>query len=326
MKKHLVILVIAMNLITACSLISSRDKTSEAETPLPPSVTSPPLTETQTPSPTETQTALPPSLTPTEISYPGMVYIPAGPFQMGGDADTALAECEQLYIGGDCQRDWYTDEGRVHTVTLAEYYIDQYEVTNARYAECVAAGACEPPSETGSYTSSSYYGDSQYDDYPVIYVSWNDANTYCAWRGARLPTEAEWEKAARGGLEGKNYPWGDDFDGKRANFCESNCEFDWANNAYDDGYKDTAPVGSYEPNGYDLYDMAGNVWEWVSSLYRDYPYQPGDGREDLTADGGRALRGGSWDSNGNSLRVASRNRNDPSDAYLLIGFRCALSP
>ena len=292
-----------------------------------PTVSPTPLPSTPTSSPTATRTATPTGLPDNIIDANGvsMVLVPAGAFQMGGDEDDALAECEKLYIGGDCDRDWSTDEEPFHMVTLDDYYIDQYEVTNARYAECEDGGVCDPPSSLDSWTRSNYYGDSQYADYPVIYVSWEDAQAYCQWRGARLPTEAEWEKAARGGLEGKLYPWGDSFDGERANFCDSNCEFDWANKDYDDGYQDTAPVGSYAPNGYSLYDMVGNVWEWVADWYDVYP--GGDpNASDYFGQERRSLRGGSWVIIGSRLRVANRDRYAPSDSSDFAGFRCALSP
>jgi len=308
--------------------------------PTPSPITRPTQTNTAIPrTPTFTPTPLPPTPTPspTPASLPSritddygapMALIPAGRFEMGGDADTSLAECEALYIGGDCLRDWFTDEEPIHTVTLDEYYIDQYEVTNAHYAECVDAGVCDPPSETGSYLRNRYYGDSQYANYPVICVGWNAAQTYCQWRGARLPTEAEWEKAARGGLEGKLYSWGDPFDGGRANFCDNNCEFDWANDEYNDGYADTAPVGSYAPNGYGLYDMAGNVWEWVADWYDSgyYDHSPSSNPQGPSSGEYRALRGGSWFNVGDVLRVADRYGYVPSDSSYHLGFRCALSP
>jgi formylglycine-generating enzyme required for sulfatase activity len=286
----------------------------------------PQLTFTPTVRPTNTPTNLPSRITD-DHGVP-VVLVPAGAFEMGGDADIALAECQKLFIGGDCQRDWFTDEERIHTVTLEDYYIDQYEVTNARYKACVDAGVCDPPGEVSSYTRSSYYGNSQYDDYPVIYVSWDDAKAYCEWRGARLPTEAEWEKAARGGLEGKLYPWGDGFDGSRANFCDRNCTYNWANKDYNDGYADTAPVGSYAPNGYGLYDMAGNVWEWVADWYDGgyYGVSPSNNPTGPSTGEYRVLRGGSWHYIGVSLRVATRLRYDPSNRFNGIGFRCALSP
>ena len=133
------------------------------------------------------------------------------------------------------------------------------------YARCVEAGTCNKPSSIVTWTRESYYGNSEFDDYPVVYVSWDNAKTYCEWAGRRLPTEAEWEKAARGGLEGKLYPWGDDSPVSKkgaedgANVCE--------NGAVVDGYfnctiaTDTEKVGSYAPNRYGLYDVAGNVWE-----------------------------------------------------------------
>lgn len=172
------------------------------------------------------------------------MYVPAGEFTMGSD-------------NGDA------DEKPVHTVPLDAFWIDQTEVTNAMYARCVQAGACNSPGSVGSFTRDGYYGDSEFDNYPVIYVSWNDANAYCSWADRRLPTEAEWEKAARG-ENALVYPWGNNFDGTRVNFCDKNCSFDWADKASDDGYADTATAGSYS-NGaspYGALDMAGNVWNW----------------------------------------------------------------
>jgi formylglycine-generating enzyme required for sulfatase activity len=259
-----------------------------------------------------------------------MVLVPAGPFEMGADADVALLECQKLGVAGDCRRGVFEDEEPVHTVTLDAFYIDQHEVTNARYAECVDAGACRPPSGTGSYTRRSYYGDPKYDDYPVILVSWYDAGRYCRWRGARLPTEAEWEKAARG-TDGRLYPWGDIFDGSRANFCDSNCVYDWANADYDDGYADTGRVGSFA-NGvspYGAHDMAGNVWEWVADWHDPNYYSTSPSRNPPGPSSGkyRAVRGGAWLSEGSSVRATYRLRNVPTARYHLAGgFRCARSP
>lgn len=221
-----------------------------ATPPLPTATLTPtpsPRPPTATPPPTDTPTpALPQpgEIRPDDAGVP-MAYIPAGEFTMGGSADAALAECKKYRPNPDeCNRDWFTDEEPAHPVTLDAFWIDQYEVTNARYAECVAAGSCTPPAETKSYTRDSYYNNPEFVDYPVIYVDWNQAKSYCEWRGGRLPKEAEWEKAARG-TDGRTYPWGNDFDGGRTNFCDKNCTLDWANKNYDDGYADTAPVGSY---------------------------------------------------------------------------------
>jgi formylglycine-generating enzyme required for sulfatase activity len=257
-----------------------------------------------------------------------MVEIPAGEFTMGStpeQVDQAVAAC--VKAGFSCDKTTFADEIPQHQVALDAYYIDQYEVTNARYAECVAAGVCNAPSSTASYTHDPYYGNAEFDNYPVINVNWFNANTYCEWRGARLPTEAEWEKAARG-TDGRIYPWGDDFDCKKGNFDDEtqldsyvvpggeNC----------DGYPDTSPVGSFV-NGkspYEVFDMAGNVWEWVNDWYDVYP----DGDPSISTDFGetnRVLRGGSWGNFDYYVRSASRSGINPAYAYGSIGFRCARS-
>ena len=257
-----------------------------------------------------------------------MVYVPAGEFQMGSDADDALVECQKFR--DDCQRDWFTDEEPIHTVALDAYWIDQTEVTNAMYAKCVAAGACDEPDQSRSYTRDSYYGDAEFDDYPVIYVSWEDAGNYCSWAERRLPSEAEWEKAAGWNADTQSqrlYPWGDEFALGEANFCDSNCSYDWKNENYDDGYADTSPVGIYESGQsfYGAYDMAGNVWEWVADWYDVYP--GGDESvSDYFGEQRRALRGGSWDYYGSYLRSAYRYWYYPSNSSNFIGFRCSRSP
>ena len=234
-----------------------------------------------------------------------MRLIPAGAFQMGNERGEI-------------------DEGPIHTVKLGAYFIDQFEVSNAQYALCVQAGVCSPPSPPLSYSRKpflfwgKYYGDAFYNSYPVVNVTWEMSRAYCAWRKMRLPTEAEWEKAARGGLVGQAYPWGD-----RTPDCSL------ANYSRKEGacWGDTHPVGNYPPNGFGLYDMAGNVWEWVSSLFMDYPYQADDGREDLSSGGIRVIRGGSFNDSEWGLRTADRGRyNIPENKDYLIGFRCARSP
>lgn len=294
--------------------------------PKPTSTVAPPVA---TEAPTEAPTAVTLPAEITDAKGITMRLVPAGQFTMGGSADTALAECQKLYIGGTCDRGWFTDEEPAHTVYLDDYYMDKYEVSNAAYRECVNSGACQPPTYTGSYTRSNYYGNSAYDDYPVIYVDWNMANAYCEWRGARLPTEAEWEKAARG-PDGRLYPWGNTFDGKKANFCDENCSFDAANKNYDDGYADTAPVTAF-PGGasvYGIFNLAGNVWEWVAGWYDSsyYANSPFSNPQGPSSGEYRALRGGSWIVYGYLLRSADRNRVEPSNSNLNLGFRCALSP
>ena len=244
-----------------------------------------------------------------------MVYVPEGEFLMGS---------------ADSDADASSDEKPQHTVYLDAYWIDKTEVTNAMYALCVQAGVCSPPSSTGSSTRSSYYGDPQYDNYPVINVSWNDATAYCEWAGGRLPTEAEWEKAARG-TDGRVYPWGNEnVAGNLLNFCDSNCQYDWADKTVDDGYADTAPVGSY-PDGaspYGALDMAGNVWEWVNDWYGSsyYGNSPSENPAGPSSGDARVLRGGSWYFYVSSVRAAGRGGYEPALRVIDFGFRCSLSP
>ena len=175
------------------------------------------------------------------------------------------------------------------------------------------------------------YSNSQYDDYPVIHVDWNMAKNYCEWRGARLPTEAEWEKAARG-TNGRMYPWGNAFDGTKANFCDANCSFNGANKNYDDGYADTAPVSVY-PGGasvYGILNLAGNVREWVadwygSNIFYDNPSSSNPQGPSSGNSNSRVLRGGSWYDSADLVRSANRFRYVPAGASYYIGFRCARS-
>jgi formylglycine-generating enzyme required for sulfatase activity len=249
-----------------------------------------------------------------------MVYVPAGEFQMGSTDDEVDYALQLCY--GDCERYWFDGEQPVHTVVLDGFWIDQTEVTNAQYRRCVGAGYCRSPTQSSSYTRASYYGNSTYDDYPVIHVSWRQAATYCEWAEARLPTEAQWEYAARGS-EGQVFPWGNTFDGARLNYCDSSCRFDWAASTVDDGYADTAPVGSYRAGASwcGALDMAGNVYEWVADWYGAYstgrlvnPTGVGSGEF-------RVLRGGSWDDDARGVRSAWRIRW--SGAEDDAGFRCA---
>jgi formylglycine-generating enzyme required for sulfatase activity len=274
-------------------------------------------TDTLTPPPTDTSTlesAITPSHTPT-IGLPEqivdnfgvpMVLVPAGSFEMGG-------------------KDNEEYEKPIHTVPLDDFYIDQYEVTNARYAKCVDEGVCVPPANTKLRSTDNYYANDQYLDFPVINVNWHNAKTYCEWRNARLPTEAEWEKAARGGLEGRRYSWGDSFKENLANFCDMNCPFSWKDERVNDNYAETAPVGSYTPNGYDLYDMAGNVWEWTDDWF--YVYPGGDPKaSDEFGTTHRVMRGGAWDGNKRYLFVAYRKSVLPYNTNFSYGIRCARDP
>jgi formylglycine-generating enzyme required for sulfatase activity len=241
-------------------------------------------------------------ITPTEITYDKgvmMRLVPAGEFTIGSDSDSDNRNLE-------------------HRVYLDAFYMDKYEVTNAQYAECMTAGVCAPPHFTKSDFRESYYGNLEYDQFPVIYVDWYMARAYCeTWRGARLPTEAEWEKATRG-TDGRSYPWGEGISCEQANY---DGDPDLASFCVGE----TSEVGSYESgqSPYGLYDIAGNVFEWTSSLPNAYPYDAGDGREDLTRGGDHVIRGGSWNEDSNDLQVFYRSWLAPEYSENEIGIRCA---
>jgi len=216
----------------------------------------------------------------------GMVLIPAGQFAMGS-------------TDGDA------DEKPVHKISLNDFYIDRYEVSNTRYKECVTAGACGKPQSTDNYDNS------QYANHPVVYVDWNMSKSYCEWRGAKLPTEAQWEKAARG-TDGRTYPWGEEITCNNANYL--GC------------VGDTKAIGSYASgkSPYGIYEMAGNVWEWTADWYSETYYQISPVENPRGPDAGqyRVLRGGSLKQDKYLLRTSARLGNKPSDVDLGVGFRC----
>jgi serine/threonine-protein kinase len=224
-----------------------------------------------------------------------MVYVPAGEFIMGAN-------------------DREDDEKPQHNVYLDAFWIDRTEVTTRMYGLCVQAGACKPPVSNVSSKQSAYFGNPDFDAYPVIFVTWKQANDYCTWAGRHLPTEAEWEKAARG-TKGYITPWGD-----------NSPSSDQVN--YNGNVGDTSRVGSY-PKGASVYgalDMAGNVWEWVtdwysSKAYAQAVYENPTGPQEGTR---RVLRGGSWYYPLNDIRAANRFSASDNTTLNDVGFRCML--
>jgi formylglycine-generating enzyme required for sulfatase activity len=287
-------------------------------------LTAPGLVACGGPKPTATPTVTPaatPTATPFTLPASGslgdtctrpvdgmvMLYVPGGPFQMGST-------------------EGFGDERPVHTVTMDSLWIDQTEVTNAQYRKCVEARVCQAPT-TCHLWGEPTYGDVSKADHPAVCVDWYGAQAYCQWAGARLPTEAEWEYAARG-PDGNTYPWGDTFDGTRLNFCDANCVYSGKATEYDDGYEMAAPVGSFE-NGASwcgALDMAGNVWEWVNDWYDNYssaaqanPVGPDTGKH-------KVVRGGGWNNDQNAVRSANRDLYTPEVRHDLVGFRCVAAP
>jgi formylglycine-generating enzyme required for sulfatase activity len=240
------------------------------------------------------------------------VFVPAGQFLMGCTSD--------LYPGG-CDTDTYP----VHAVYLDAFFIERTEVTNAQYNACVAAGACRERLHCASETRSDYCENLTYANYPAIGVDWWRADEYCAWVGKRLPTEAEWEKAARG-TDLRKYPWGnDDVTCERANFLIERFP------DRDPCVGDTVAIGSYPDNvsPYGALDMSGNVGEWVNDWYESHyyyrsPYYNPPG-PDITVKQEHLVRGGSWQDNARS--VTTLVRLDESEIYKTkrIGIRCARS-
>jgi formylglycine-generating enzyme required for sulfatase activity len=247
-----------------------------------------------------------------------MVLIPAGEFLMG-----------DAFLEGELR------ERPQHTVYLDAFYIDRYEVTNADFQRFVQETGYRTDAEkdgwgwafTGvtweqrdgaSWRAPRGSGSGIELDHPVVQVSWNDAMAYAQWAGKRLPTEAEWEKAARGGLGRKRYPWGDAITHDDANYWEIEGRDQWTY---------TSPVGSFPPNGYGLYDVAGNVWEWCADRWGEtyYSQSPNENPTGPVTGHDRVVRSGSWGNPPYTVRVASRFWFDPTYRNDNVGFRCAKS-
>lgn len=249
-----------------------------------------------------------------------MVRIGASSFFMGSDdADVSneLGDCAREAYGHRCSPAFFSSETPRHTVTLSSYWIDRFEVSVADYERCSVVGRCEPR-PTSEATR-------RFDrpDFPVTRVTWNDATAYCAFRGARLPTEAEFERAARG-MTGRRYPWGNLFNTRASNHGR----FGWDVTEDADGFVELAPIGSFPdgvtPDG--IHDLAGNVAEWVLDRYapsydaaaRTDPRGPGVGGSNL-----RVVRGGSYAQPRFRVRGAARAFAEPGERRSTLGFRCA---
>ncbi len=237
----------------------------------------------------------------------GMVAVPAGKFTRGTEPDRANQIC--LKNSKVCNVSWFEDEVPFHSVQLENFHIDIHEVTQQEFQRVTGKN----PSE--------FKG----PDLPVEKVTWHEAVEYCEKLGKRLPTEAEWEWAARGGGD-LAFAWGDAAESKKANFCDRSCAKRWKEKQFDDGYRHTAPVGSFPANGYGVFDMAGNVYEWVQDWYdSDYyrispnsnPQGPATGRH-------KVIRGGSWINYSVGVRPSDRTDAKPKKRLNFVGFRCAL--
>jgi formylglycine-generating enzyme required for sulfatase activity len=197
-------------------------------------------------------------------------------------------------------------------VSIDAFYVDKYEVTNALYKACVDAGVCAAPRRIDTPTRENYYGNPEFDNFPVVWVNWDAASTYCTWRGARLLTEAEWEKAARG-TDGRTYPWGEGLDCTHANF--SNC------------IGDTAAVGRYVAgqSPYGVFEMAGNAWEWVADWYSPTFFTESPASNPPGPDTGteRVARGGSWAIGQPDIQASRRIGREPNPSEDRLTIRCA---
>ena len=284
------------------ALIDGMTSTANAwtKTPTPTNTFTPTLTSTPTITPTITPTLGIGSTRVRESDGQVQVYVPEGEFTMGDDSPWPV-------------------NGPKHQVYLDSFWIDQTEITNGQYMACVQAGTCNPPEQNNSYHRKDYFGNPEYDNFPVVYISWDKADTYCEWAGASLLTEAQWEKAARG-TDGRTFPWGNALPDR-----------DYVN-AFN-YYKDTIEVGTLTKGAspYGVFNMAGNVREWVMDYLHGYnedvlSYKNPIGSTEANASfpDWKMIRGGDWSSDIGwittyqrmSLRIVF-----PTTAY--YGFRCA---
>jgi formylglycine-generating enzyme required for sulfatase activity len=317
-----------------------------------PSATALPITNTPPPPPTETSTSTPepppsPTAVPTATTMPlefpvaggAMYFIPGGFFEMGAEASGLFEECTNFTDG--CQEEWFAPSEPAHMVLLAPYFLDLHEVTNEAYVtflndifttevSCLGQPCVVHDESQVSREENTFFVAAEFSNYPVAGVTWYGAAAYCEWRSARLPTEAEWEKAAGWDDQAatkRRYPWGEVFDGELVNFCDVNCEAPQSNSDFDDGQAAAGPIMSYErgrsPSG--GYDLGGNVWEWVSDWFDAEFFTEAIYTNPIGPETGEAkvVRGGSWFDTGNFMATTIRFPSPPDNADKTIGFRCA---
>jgi eukaryotic-like serine/threonine-protein kinase len=298
--KNLLFFAMALIMVCGCTVRTP------APTPIP--------SDTPPPKPTATPTPIPTAGLGSSWTRPAdgmrMVYVPAGEFSMGSVTGTIPSSDD-------------TDEYPLHKVFLYAYWFDKTDVTNAMYAICVQAGGCTPPGSNASETRPDYYINQQYSNFPILNISWKQASKYCQWAGASLPSEAQWEKAARG-TDGRVYPWGNELPtctlanyGGRTGGCVG----------------DTTDVDSH-PSGaspYGALDMAGNLWQWVADWYDRYYYASSPANNPTGPENpvdfdppSHVLRGGSWLANPEWIRSANRVDDGEGNWDNLRTFRCAM--
>ena len=300
---------------------------SPTETPNIPTPTEEPIS-TDTPAPSPTETTMP---TPTNTAEPENqpISIALNPID---DAEYVLVPAGEFLMGSEPGKDPYFwgAEGPEHTVYLDEFWIYRTEVTNGMYQRCVVEQKCPRPQYLNSVDVEDYYGNPDYDDYPVMQVTFTHAQAYCNWAGGKLPSEAQWEKAARG-TEGFLFPWGDDPpNAERVNLCDSSCaRGSERENHFSDGYPGASPVGSF-PDGaspFGVLDMAGNVWEWTIDWFQPTYYSTSPEENPLGPASGstRTNRGGSWSNPTSGVRAAARTSLTPKKVLDTLGFRCVVN-
>ncbi|MBV6394944.1 MAG: Hercynine oxygenase [Anaerolineales bacterium] len=245
-------------------------------------------------------------------SRQGRTHLPVSPSAMRvaqADGMTQVFVAEGKFLMGTDSKEAQKNRPR-HSVSLSAFWMDRTEVTNAMYAKCVAERQCPPPFRE---EFNPYYGKSKYANYPVVYISWEGADKYCRWAGRRLPTEAEWEKAARG-TDGRSYPWGDE----PPNMSLAN---------FDNAIGEPLEVDRYAlgASPYGALNMAGNVREWVADWFHEFFYLAGLNENPIGPPSGtvKSLRGGSYLDSANEIRVFNRFFHAPGSPGINRGFRCA---